>query len=76
MRGQRRVAITFAQNNGLFDHAIALAFLFSFQSPSGAVQSMDNGLLISTIRKFISTTLAATDPRELFACHCYIFVFF
>ena len=64
MRGQRRTAITYAQNNGLFDHAIALAYLISFQSPNGALAAVDNGLMISTIRKFITTTLATSDPRE------------
>ena len=69
MRGQRRVAITYAQNNGLFDHAIALAYLISFQSPNGAMQAVDNGLMISTIRKFISSTLATSDPREFSKCN-------
>ncbi|KAI2804033.1 hypothetical protein BLOT_008175, partial [Blomia tropicalis] len=38
MRGQRRVAITFAQNNGLFDHAIALAYLTVFLTPNVVTQ--------------------------------------
>lgn len=61
MRGQRRVAITYAQNNGLFDHAIALAYLTTFPSSYGT-SSVDNSLILSTIRKFITTSLSTTDP--------------
>ncbi|KAF7496120.1 hypothetical protein SSS_00200 [Sarcoptes scabiei] len=74
MRGQRRVAITFAQNNGMFDHAISLSYLLSFLSPqthtTNIGQVIDNGLMISTIRKFITTTLTAEDP--LFVFYSYL----
>mgnify|MGYP006938791395 CR=1 FL=1 len=69
MRGQRRVAITFAQNNGLFDHALALSYLLSFLSSSSNTnlgQVVDNNLMISTIKKFITTTLSTEDPRKFF----------
>lgn len=69
MRGQRRVAITFAQNNGLFDHAIALAYLTVFLTPNVVTQGFDNGTMISTIRKFINTTLNVTDPLFVFYSH-------
>lgn len=73
MRGQRRVALTFAQNNGMFDHALALSYLFSFLSNennnfnihnANVGQLIDNGLIITTIRKFIST-LSVDDPCKL-----------
>nr|XP_027205171.1 uncharacterized protein LOC113798786 isoform X2 [Dermatophagoides pteronyssinus] len=76
MRGQRRVAITFAQNNGLFDHAMALSYLFSFLSSSlnttastNLGQVIDNNLMISTIKKFITSTLSTDDPLYVFYTH-------
>lgn len=73
MRGQPRIAITVAQNNGLFDHALALSYLMSFQfnSPQNSVVSTDNNLIIGTIRKFITTTLSSSDPRELTVFTCF-----
>lgn len=79
MRGQRRVAITFAQNNGLFDHALTLSYLLSFLSPSlnsastNLGQVIDNNLMISTIKKFITSTLSIEDPRMF--CHFDIYIF-
>ncbi|OTF81280.1 STOP and ACE1 domain containing 26s proteosome regulatory subunit, partial [Euroglyphus maynei] len=75
MRGQRRVAITFAQNNGLFDHALTLSYLLSFLSPSlnsastNLGQVIDNNLMISTIKKFITSTLSIEDPLYVFYTH-------
>lgn len=76
MRGQPRVARTFAQNNGLFDHALALSYLLSFLSPTvtdgtstNLGQLIDNGMMISTIRKFITTTLSPQDPLYVFYSH-------
>src|SRR5699024_8440850 len=78
-RGQRRVAITFAQSNGLFDHAMALAYLLSFQTAANvggggssgnshqllaSLPGGDCGLMIATIRKFITSTLETSDPRK------------
>lgn len=63
MRGQRRMAITYAQNNSLFDHALALSYLTTFQT-SNSPFPVDNGLMLSTIRKFISSSLSTTDPRK------------
>jgi len=62
MRGQKRVAINFAQGNGLYDHAMSLVFLTTFQ-PSGGSQ-LDNALMISTIKKFITSTLEPSDPSK------------
>ena len=82
MRGQRRVAITFAQNNGLFDHAMALSYLFSFLSSSlnttastNLGQVIDNNLMISTIKKFITSTLSTDDPRMFYFNNIYSFLY-
>ena len=55
MRGQRRVAITFALNNGLFEHAIAIEYLANFQNDTNQPK---NNNLITMFRKIFSTTLS------------------
>lgn len=65
MRGQPAMAITLAENNGLFEHVFILSYLLSFNQNSG---NNNNGLgqekVFASIRKYINTKLSASDPGE------------
>ncbi len=54
MKGQKRIALNYALNNGLNDHSLCLSYLMTNRE--------QNELMFSTINKFISNTLQPNDP--------------
>jgi len=67
MRGQKRVALNYALNNGLNDHALALSYLMTSRT-----QNQNNDLMVATIKKFMANTLQTNDPS--IECVTYLIV--